>query len=374
MAIYGRIDCLIPAADAPAGELACNMFRAVWGFLKELEDVGVTTEVARNNGRDVGSGTGWFGEANKFGTSAWAVFRFNVQAGAQRQYPWYLLLQWGRYTMFGNADNYWARIQGEDVGNWYNNFGIQAVRGLGGDENPWLGSSDLGAATRPLPFWGTPTGGTGVQILPRRNRDNANKHDTAKIIGQDQAAQTRLHLLTNGDGLLLVYGSNDTADGYRVVYAGPTWVPDPAKLEPPLALITCAATYNAWPWSPDTNFGSSYDNDGGIAFGGIASPKTVRTDRYRYVQQAQPNQLVGIGYDEWRIPVCPTEEVVGFAGWLPPDLMTETWGVGKHATTPDLTKCFIANNTSTNPTLIIPWNGVTVPGTTATRDGVWFQR
>lgn len=57
-----------------------GLFKATWDHLKHLETLGITTEIARNNGAAVngrGPGTGWWDEPTRFGLNGWSCFRWN---------------------------------------------------------------------------------------------------------------------------------------------------------------------------------------------------------------------------------------------------------------------------------------------------------
>lgn len=70
------------------------LFKLTWDHLKYLETLGITTEIARNNGTAAdgrGPGTGWWDQNDRFGQSAWAVFRWN--SSSTRTWEWYMLIQ-----------------------------------------------------------------------------------------------------------------------------------------------------------------------------------------------------------------------------------------------------------------------------------------
>lgn len=169
--VRGKIECLISTGNAfNQGQ---NVFTSIYRFLKtQLEPAGVVTEIARHGGlSSTAANVNYHDEADPFLTNAWFVFRFNTNGG--RTWPWYLLVQWARgdTSDFGQSpgspglilNSSAAPAPGESI------VGYQCAVGIGGDQNPWNGTTGA-QATKGSPVWRVPAnGGTNVAVFPRSN-------------------------------------------------------------------------------------------------------------------------------------------------------------------------------------------------------------
>lgn len=118
-------------------------FKFTWDHFKYLESVGVTTEIARNNGTGATTGsTGWWNKPNSFGADAWAVFRWN--SSSVRTWEWYMLMQMASGSALGAGA---SPFQAEETGPITRNVGFAAAIGiehLSGAYtffNPWNGTT-----------------------------------------------------------------------------------------------------------------------------------------------------------------------------------------------------------------------------------------
>lgn len=147
-----------------------GVFKSCWDHLKYLETLGVTTEIARNDGNAVdgrGPGTGWWDEPDRFGTNGWSCFRWN--SNSNRSWEWYMLIQ--------NCDETGPAAPGDPgysvpgTGNT-RGFHLATAISISGSttENPWGGTTgSLGSDTKGSPVWVTSSVDYKLFVFPDAN-------------------------------------------------------------------------------------------------------------------------------------------------------------------------------------------------------------
>jgi hypothetical protein len=388
MAIYGKIDCLIPTGGPNSSYWVNGCFKALWDFLKYLETQGVCTEIGRFNGVYPSSqaltgmtsaGTGYPGDTNPFGMAAWYTFRMN--ATETRSYPYYLHFHYLTFSGTNFPANHGGAYQNDSTAPNWGNVGVQIARGIGGTENPWNGTGALGSSIKGInPYWVTPPGGTDVAVLPRSNGIGggyaATKINMSGLFGADTNASCRLHMISDGDGIVILHtiGSGN----YHFTYLGPTFgLP---FSDPPLVMFApgTSSAVNL-PLNISSTYGGITGNEApnGGAVTPLSSQRTIRMDRFPTIASTAPyapnKQFSPNRYDEFPVPVYSNEAGhEGLLGFLPTSLIYETYGIASHDTNTSLTRAFFNNGTTNAASISIPWDGTTVPNTTASKDGVTF--
>jgi len=387
MTIYGKIDCNIAAGSPNSIYWQNGVFKAAWDFFKYMETAGVCTEVGRYNGvyppgytlpGATGAGTDYPGDATPFGNNAWFTFKMNTTAN--RNYPYYIHMQIGYFNTYGTTTNHTGFVNGSNNSAYWGRIGVQVARGIGGTENPWNGSGALGSSTKGAePFWVVPSGGSAVHVLPRSNgaagAHVTSRKNAASLTGTDSSSTARVHFISNGDGILILHTITSTS--YTYAYVG-SLQGDSSLSKNRVVMIAAGTTGIALPIVTSQTFGDlagTSDYQGGVIMPGTGV-YTVQNDRLAKTISStyQPNkQYSPARYDEYPIPIyCNESAVEGLLGFIPTDLVTETYGIASHDTNTALTKAFFNNGTTTQPALSVAWDGATVPGTTTSRDGVSF--
>lgn len=391
--LHGMIDCYIPpvlSSSYPQCENAQGLFTTVYKFLKYLETLGITTEVARHGGLSSSvASVNYWDETNPFRTNAWFVFRFNP-SGA-RTWPWYLHFQWAGH--YGVLANYY----GATPGNPGLENGVapststdsfvtsQAAIGVGGDENPWNGIGVMGSNQKggrlsgsggAGPIWTIPSGGTDVLVFPRSNYTGGS-HATTKqnytVHWASQGSNTvnRIHLLADDDNFLLMYDRGDDGDSTLYYYGMYTPLPG-ISVTYPFAAVDWSAT------AADIGPIAGGSPGGGIAVpsGGVRIVETSRMDLFQDEWTLTPNRFIvpaGNQYDVWK-PLL----VVAETGHLGPVGEIEFWwevtNVLPYATNSARTKVVIGGSTALQSRkLLVPWDGSSPPRRNySVRTGVTF--
>ncbi len=390
--VIGKIDCDISALNTASSQ---EQFKNLFDFFEQMVTAGYATRIALQWGAS-GTGTDYHDGANPFGENAFAVFRMNGKTSGNSasardgvilpDFDYFVLIQWADSVNFGLSPG--------DPGHTNNNDTIDgsaiavAVREDG--TSPWGGTTNNdGTDSKGAVVW--TDGGSTAHVFPTNNELEAGARYADKSGCRrwyDSATSTaRIHMVGDADGFVMFA---DVADNtaYYVTYIG---VYEPlAGLTPPMPLVclTCDATtwYNGTgvSWG-SLDCGNQYEGgvlsahmatDGmawctvGMGVGGvlenIVQPNTEPTTAEH---DAFPIRVAvsGIGRNpggrNWRS---------GYVGDLPTNLIQVVDNVATETTNAALTRAFLGINTVTSYKHSVPWDGVTVPGTTLTRAGVTF--
>ena len=375
MTIYGKIDCYLPLRTA-YGNCGKQLFTAIYKALLYFESQGVCEQIARFNGTGTTAGDPtWPDEAKPFGTNAWYVFRF--PPSINRTWPFYVHLHWSIWGVAYGLTDHPARYIGGD-GNMYEQCGIQAARGIGSTNSIWNGTTlkDGTDIKGSAPYWVVPSGGSRVAVFPRSNGIGGD-HETSKrnfhyLINQDADCIQRVHIVTDGDALVIVntVGSN----AYGLTYIG-MLDSDPIATEGVMGFLRMRIPWDAnWAYGDKT---SSYDPEISVDYGremisasdrGIILNNSAST--YYPSKLFTPNLYTTNSIDIW----AAEGGLGGYAGKMRSNLIIETYGLPSHTVNGDLTWAFFNNNTSSTFSLGLAWDGVSVPGFSTSNEGVEFTR
>ena len=188
-------------------ENAISAFKFLWDHLKELENAGVVTEIARNNGDGSGvSDTNWPGESDQFQDDAWAVFRWN--SNGSRSWEWYLHLHAAISYTAGVAVP--ALVQGSTSPDALAlSVGVSVNTSSGATSNPWAGSTGSpGSDTKGSPVWTTGSVGDTLFVFPRSNNLSGThvslKQNSWEAVSNNDV--TRMHVISDDDSIAIFCG------------------------------------------------------------------------------------------------------------------------------------------------------------------------
>jgi hypothetical protein len=375
------IDCYVPtvlSSSYPQCENAQGLFTTIYKFLKHLETLGITTEVARHGGlAGTASNVNYWDEMDPFKTNAWFVFRFNPNGG--RTWPWYLHFQWsGAYAMQATQD--FGKSPGQPglanaavpYVSANSHVCSQAAIGVGGDEDPWNGIGSMGTNQKggrlsgsggAGPVWTIPSGGSDVLVFPRSNYTGGTHATTKQNYTVHWAATgsnlvNRVHLLADDDNFLFLYDRGDNGAYYAYYYG----------LFTPLPGITMTYPFVATSWeATGTDVGpiAGTTPGGGVsaASGGVRIVDLSRMVLFQDEWQLYPNRFIPPNvsqHDVWRNQLSiPEAGHIGTVGEI--DFWREVTNVVPFATNSARTKLVLGSATIQTRKLLVPWDGSTPP-------------
>ncbi len=387
---HGAIDCL--TSTLVPVQSAQEAFKTLFDFLSANPR---WTRIAWSKGTTGGliigatSGDDYWDGAEPFMRHAWAVFE---ATNATDGNPWYLLIQ----LMDGGNDTLpdGMLIDGATSDNFYAGVGIQMVCGTGAGGtpmNPWQGTTvNDGTDTKGSPVWAPSGGGGRLYAFPRNNSVNGdyetlvnNMAWAMKVYSFGTAQVWRFHIVTDDDNFVMLSDDGDDG-GYRGITCG-SYVPRAdLVVERPLMMMGTNADY-AYGFPEPQAFGNPVA--GGDAYpGGISPGKdglmdlvvSVAHDRYA-VWQGQVNVTPNKAFNPAARDAFPL--AVGayelaptvFAGYLGAyTFVRDVYNVPNGTTNLAKTRAAFGASTQGMNKLSIPWDGVTVPFSTAVRAGVSF--
>lgn len=390
--LHGMIDCLLPtvlSSGYPQSENAQGLFTVIYKFLKHLETLGITTEVARHGGlTGTAANVNFWDETSPFLSNAFFVFRFNTNGG--RAWPWYLHFQWAGH--YGLTARYFGVTPGnpglanavQPTASADSFVCSQAAIGVGGDQNPWNGIGTLGTNQKggrlsgsggAGPIWTIPSGGTDVLVFPRSNYTGGT-HATTKqnytVHWQSAASNlvNRVHLLADDDNFLLLYDRGDNA-AYSLYYYG-MYTPLPGLVATyPFAAVDWSAT------AADIGPIAGGSPGGGVATpsGGVRIVEISRMDLFQDEWTQTPNQFIvpmGSQFDIWKnVLVVAESGHLGTVGEI--EFWREVTNTVSFASNSARTKVALGTAAVQDRKLLIPWDGATPPRRNySVRTGVTF--
>ena len=359
-------------------ELYTTFFNFLTGT--QAQSLGIQ-RIAYNRGAAYnGTGVDYPGTANSVGNFAWSVWCWSSAS-----IPFYLLLQESTGSIaMGSPGLPFTNGLGS-----VNTLSL-AVAFRGDGTNPWNGTmNDNGADTKGAIVWQTGSAGdiTGstLYVFPRANSGNgtaaATRQLNADIITPNTNGIHRSNLIVDENNFLFVNDlSNDGVYGFT--YFG-KYTPRSGSNAPPYVMLNqpsengAAATPREGQTWGNTTFNTTAD-------GGIASPAASSVTSGTigciigwldeiFTTTYQPNLSTNpTSYDNQPIHLWFSEApYFGYAGSI--EFINVVYNVLTHDTSTDLSKCVFGGlTTAAAHKLLVPWNGVTIPGSGASNTGSIF--
>jgi len=380
--IRGQIDCY--TSETTEYRNTAVTWKIWYDFLQAHP---LMTRIAYNVGSG-GTGTDMWDGANPWGNHCWAVWQWGTSAA--RAYPIYVLMQCesgGGATnqAIGIAPGDPASHNGSSTGTSYSHLTIAFAIGVGGDENPWNGTTNDdgtdtkgGSAAMPVgndgngAVWRIPAaGGTNLLCYPRSNSaggtyNPGNMRDLLPAVNDANPAATRFHIIMDDDNLFLLSSGSAT----RYIHAGLVAPHDDLTVDYPWM-----AFYTLHP----VNESTIPERQGGAPMPDSTDPEPVRNlnlDSHVGLQ-SQPNGLfTPAQYDlapMWvRIIESPTTGLLGTFGASADNFNLWVYNVPQWSTSLTKDRIVFGDGTTNNMKIAVPWDGVTVHGSNFTRAGVTF--
>lgn len=293
----------------PAKSIANERFKNMFDLLNTATGSGIITRIAHNTGSNAGTGTGtgYWDQANTFGSNAWALFRFD--STADRSWDWYMLIQLASGSgNFGDAPGNPGLINGvaEILGSNEGSIGIAAavmVNSAGSSVSPWNGTTnDDGNDNKGDPVWDTVSAGDVLNILPRSNSpdgDHASSRENMAEIYNSTTSATILtsHMSISEFGFIMV--SSTAVAGTSAITLVGEYTPHrylSSFIPTPLVMIAADADGIGLP-TPATVIGASNGNkavEGGITTTSGSMSLTVGADtttQYKITDYKTPSKF-----------------------------------------------------------------------------------
>lgn len=400
--VRGIIDCRLP--NQVNYNVSRDIFKRVFDYFNTHPGM---TRIAlrRRNGVAGASNLGYWDA----GATSWAdgntalgswdrlfgVFRVN--ASASRSWPYYIIV--------GISENVSTTLYYQESAAPSTNGScvyIAAAVGIGGDLNPWNGTTNNdGTDSHPTPLWKIPTGGSAVAVLPASNNGvythATNKNNTCAIVGNLNAVTTgsgnyRFSIVGDDDSFVFFCDQSDIGTVTNFMFVGPYVSRSGITASTPLAMYRAAdgaptdgtvcgttvggvnGSYNGGIVAPDSLIGFASPRQGLLYAPMLPSNVLSSSGQPNYAtnkREIWPMLLrtngTGVGDD--------TNAGGGFAGYIPTTALGLTSSVNVYDLSSDKKTIFVGNNSPLNVQVSVPfWDGTTTPRSTLTRDGVTFSR
>jgi hypothetical protein len=379
--IRGRIECFNNAGIVSSSE-GRNAFKNIY---EHYNNHPLATLVALNYGG--GSGTDYHDGGNPWGEGN-AFFVFKMAASSLRTWSYYVLFQLAGNSAFGSAPGNPGLCNGTTQSTSFMDIGCAVAIGVGGDEDPWNGTSvGDGTDTKGTPVWVAPSGGSAVYVLPRSNNPTGthatNKENTMEIFDTSiylRAAveSNRYHIVGDDDHLLILMDEDDnnTYSAFLIDVFSPN--PDLTLTHPMVMLRD-----NSLPYNPASNFGSQAGSDAARDGGVIVAGADVAKDPVVGVMGDSPDVLAAANepntfkssnvFDvlSWQLRGGGTGgEPVGFLGYT--NFMREAHDMNTHDENSTRRLVAFGDAVLASRKLVVDWDGTTVPKSGVTKEGVTF--
>jgi hypothetical protein len=397
MTTHGCIESRISAGmGVNAGNEA---FVTIYNFFNNLSSIGVT-RIAYNKGNG-GTGMTYWDQGTPPGNNAWALFRFGNAA-----IPFYVLIQGANCTSTTGASYSGyagctpcvaSSSNGNISGGSYGCVAIAVAMRLDGS-SPWGGTTvNTGTDTKGSPVW-TP-GASTLAVFPRTNslygNRSTNRDACTPIITSgfgssfaDVSMGLKINILVDENNIL--FACDGGCDGsYSMFFFGKYTPKTGITAQIPYVMLN-----NMMPTSPPfLNVGNNQNyyygpidyalpgygastGDGGIIHP-IASvgTKIVSTDWCGTMPLTQYNPSKASPFlGRWDLmPVHVVMFEAPYQGLLGTiNFFKYVQNVETHMLTPDLRNVVLGSGIVNDMKLLVPWDGVTVPGTGISRTGVIF--
>jgi hypothetical protein len=384
----GTIDC--QTNEANEFRNTSNAFK-VW--FDAFEAHPNTTRVALQYGLG-GTGTDFWDGGNPFGRSAFAVW--SMAATGVRAYPYTFIMQIAgsttNNTTYGDAPGDPGTHTGSTSSSW-GSLTLAVAIGVGGDEDPWNGTtvndgtdSKGGSAAYAAgndgngTVWRVPAaGGTDLLAFPRTNSIDGSNEATGRgsmiVFNPSNVGVCRYHLVMDDDN---IYAYSDVGDngGGQFCIIGPYEPRPDATITYPFVAYTEGAG--------SMSFGAVPEGDGGVAlpdslFSTIPVGGFNMDPNNFMATGTQPNNLFtpsqyDIGPLAFRVIGKDRVFMDGLLGTVGSADGFTLWSynIPWRSTSGSLTRAYLGDAATASWKISVPWDGVTVPGTTVTRTGISF--
>ena len=377
-----RTNCWSPGT-LKQSEQTQEVFTNLWLFLKDCETAGLCTEIARNNGNTTyttPSGTDFWDSGNDaFGENAWAVFRF--PASANRTVPFEVFIAWAEVEAFGNAPNSPGLIfGGTGVGMEIGFQMATAFDGGGAFVSPWNGGTgSLGSDTKNDPVWAAPGGGT-VHVLPYSNDTGTHSVSKQNCVGlhtsdygvKDQGVRT--HFIADEDNLAVIWNTSSTTEAVAFFMLGHYLPIEGYTAEVPLFMVSTddrdigavdLVGFN-WGWSGGNNI-----RGGGILRKRSTTAATLQMAWERYAETVMINEHFDPPRYHFHDIIAYSGTSQGPLGIFDPEFVKMTYGLPHGLTFGGKNYAVVSTaGLLSFRVVVLPWDGVTVPGEGFSREGV----
>jgi hypothetical protein len=365
-----------------------NMFKT---WFDAFEAHPLMTRIALQYG-DGGSGTDYWESATGFGRNSFAVWR--LDPSAIRSWPYYIIMQsnsggtGGTGAVFGAAPGDPA-THGGTTTSQYGSLALGMAVGIGGDLNPWNGTTandgtdDKGGSAAYAAgndglgkVWRIPAaGGTGLLMLPRSNNaggdQNATMREQIYAYAQGSAIQTRYNLIMDDDNIWAAIDGGDSG-GWRHVCLGPIDTHAGLTVDYPFM----AASFN-----DPVPLSIIGQGEAGVFMPDSTDPEPVRNVHLdsmdTFTTAPQPNRLFATAEFDllplWvRVDETPENGLIGVFGTAADDFFLFTYDALDGSVNPGKTRVVLGSSTRAALKICGPWNGLTFPSTGFTREGIAF--
>jgi hypothetical protein len=353
----------------------------MYNALEALAVLGICTRIALYYG-DTASGMDYTDGASPCGNNAFAVYRWETNAG--RTWNWYLLIQYSyaAYPQTGSGSPVKILTSSGSTGT---NIGVQCAVGLdagGATASPWAGgTANAGADAKAANVWADPGGG--CYVWPRCNNLGGsapyptNKHNLVQINSSTSGSSSvnaRYHLIADDDCIAFLTDVTDTSVYTLGVVIAPFTPLFGLSVETPLAMLAS----NALPFANASIFGTTTGNgaqEGGAQEARNNRPSMIYIDVPTKASSSayQPNsQFNPAQYVEHQFAIYQGDGYAGLVGYLD-SFARYSYNVPTHSTLNTRARVVFGTATQAEAKLTLPWDGVSAdPGALTTRDGVTF--
>lgn len=297
------------------------------------------------------------------GDGSFSVYRFD--ANSNRSWDWYLFVAGPSAGDLYQESNTEPGTQGT--------VKVSAAVGFGGDGNPWLGTTNAdGTDTRPLPFWGTPTGGTGFSVVPAVNGSPSPDRTDYQVCALVTYASTDdfHHGVVADDDTVCFYYSDDGDANINVLLVGGLFNVAAELAGSAIVWMQKSAT-GQWTTGAST----------ALTTGGVSRPFNVMADQSLSVHMVvpsgfsdndkHPNDLTG-DYDTELPYIYSDDEPTGGAIGRLDDFVRMVRGPVTGDTETGLVRAVLGSSIANTFKYLVPWDGATAVGGGATRAGITF--
>lgn len=394
MTTKGKLEVAIRIGD----EANRDLFITILNFFNGLGSIGVT-RIASNYGQ--GTGFTYGDGATPPGINAWAVYRFG-----NATIPFYVLVQMVSYSAANSATSI---VPPTGSYSWYTSTTNASKKGVGisiaqraDGTSPWGGTtSNNGADTKGAPVW-TP-GGSSLLVWPRANANTgafATNHEALMFLTHCNvtSAVTSFNdiqfgfssiwqMLADENNLLFTWDAGDVGGPASALFYFGKFVPiqGMTNANPYVCLHNGNhdnnPTVGRFLWgSPTQQLSNTYSTSGD---GGIALPDATQGVKVAFTDyvntfnayQFHPNRGAAVPsagrYDMQPVWVGAAEQ--GFTGLLGSiNFFRMCYGLPSKFVSHDKKLAVFGSNIVNTGKIVVPWDGVTIPGTAYSRNGIDF--
>lgn len=315
-----------------------------------------------------GSGTDHHDGASPFGDQAFAVYRWDTNAG--RDWAWYMIIVKGNDSGSASLD---FRPRGNNPTSSYGYVCVNAAVGIGGDANPWQGTTDNdGTDTLPAgDWWDSPSAGTNRKVVPASNSTSGtgsgeNQNEVINVLYVTSSDNTVRANFWMDDDAFWWATDNDSDGGWATMgIIGKPEVPNPNLSHPnPLFALQFGGAGTVGPSFTDYDVGFTHLDDAESLWESVDCDLEV----YPFGDEVGngTHEMTGTrDAQAWAI-VSVTTGSQGLMGFMTRIRFVYGLSPGDTETSLD----YVVFGSGSNGNWLFDWDGTTTPGTTASRDGV----